>query len=236
MSDNNYRFNAPVAVSSNNRVNTSGRPIANPQFKTSLRIVQAIDAGATLQLSCSGTQFYFRFSTGILSVKPSGGAFADYQSGEGLNVPPENAFSLLQLKNNNSVAVVFELFAGFDGFIDNKLVLSQSINPNVVYPTYPTAGVATSVDINDISGQPFYDINGNQWYAISRVAILVSNVSSGTTILLLKKNGTNSGDPAIMAIFPLTSIRLDASGDYSLYDAGNVDCIVSEIYSAIAPT
>jgi len=154
-----------------------------------------------------------------------------------MNLDELNAFTMMEVRNNNSFVVVFELFVGFQGFIDNKLILSNSLYPQIAYPTYPTASAAAAVAINDLSGTKFTDINGGSWYALYRVAIVISNTDSGVTLNLQKAGAATSSGPAIVTIFPLTSIRIDVSGNYSLsIGGGNVNAIVSELYSALAAT
>lgn len=233
-----YAFNTPAVAEGDNRVNTSGQASKSIINKTSLRIANILQAANapvnnSLIITVPGTQFYFRVATGNILVRPRGGVFSAYGQGEGLNLARENAFAQLELKNPNNFPVVFELFIGFDGFIDNKLILAQSVFPNVPFPTNPTIA-ATNVNINDLSGTGFTDINGGKWYAIFRVAIVISNTDGGVTLFLQKKGSIVANGPSIAAIFPLTSIRLDASGDYALNTGGGViNALVSEIYSAI---
>lgn len=152
-----------------------------------------------------------------------------------MNLNDENAFAMIEVKNNNSFVIVFELFVGFQGFIDNKLILSQALYPQVAYPTYPTPNAAANVNINDISGTKFADINGVNYYALYRVAIVISNTDTGVTLLLQKAGSVVANGPAVMSIFPATSIRIDMSGNYCLNLGGaNINAIVSEIYSALA--
>lgn len=233
MSDG-YQFRPPVTSKNTNRVNTSGQP-GDVKWRTSLRLTNVIQAGQQIPVSVSGTQFYFVTATAKLAVQPSGGVFSDYGQGEGMNLSEENAFSSLQIKNNNSFPVVYDLFVGFQGFIDNKLILTNSLYPVVAKPTYPIASAAPVVDITDVSGSAFTDVNGNEWYALNRVAIVISNTSSGVTLLLQKADSTTSSDEAVIAIFPQTSIRFDLSGNYRLNLGGaNIDAIVSELYNVIS--
>jgi hypothetical protein len=231
-----YEFAPPSTARGDSRVTTQGEPPSTRQFKGSIRVANIIAPGDPLNIPTQGSQFYFRVCTGTLLVKESGGVYAPYGQGEGLNVSLDNAFDLLQLKNPNSFPVVFELFIGFSSFIDNKLILSSTVTPNVSYPTYPKASAAVKVNIPDLSGNAFKDINGKSWYAISRVAIFVSNIDSGVTLLLQEAETVIANDDAVLAIFPLTSIQYPVSGDYALsVGGGNVNAIVSEIYQALAP-
>lgn len=236
MADNDYQFRAPQTVKTTNRVNTGTRPAPGP-WKGSIRIANIVPAGSTVAFPCSGTQFYFRTLTAQIAARPNRGAFSDFNQGEGLNLDEADAFSLIEIRNDNAFPVVFEMHVGFQGFIDNKLIIADTLYPNVVRPTYPTPNAAATVDINDISGQAFTDINGNEWYALNRLAIIICNTDSGVTLLLQESGSVVANGPAIAAIQPLFSLNYPASGDYSLSVGGaNINAIVSEIYRAIPKT
>ena len=236
MADNEYQFRSPATVKTTNRVNTGTRPSPGP-WKGSLRIANIVLAGQTLPIPCSGTQFYFRTLSGPISARPNRGAFSDFSQGEGLNLDEQDAFSLIEIKNDNAFPVVFEMHVGFQGFIDNKLIIADSLYPNVVFPTYPTPSSAAVVNINDLSGQAFTDINGNEWYALNRLAIIICNTDTGVTLLLQEAGSIVANGPAIAAIQPTFSLNYPASGDYSLSLGGaNINAIVSEIYRAIPKT
>jgi len=231
----NYQFQPPPVASNTNRVNTSRQAPVSQRARGSLRYANIIQPGATLQVPCFGTQFYFRTATSDLFVRPNGGVFSQYGAGEGLQLDEVNTFSMLEIRNQNATAIVFELFVGFQEFIDNKLILASSLYPQVAYPTYPTANAATTVDIPDLSATKITDINGGQWYALYRVAIIVSNLDTGVTLLLQESGSVISNGPAICGIQPATAFRYDASGDYSINNGGgNINAIVSEIYTVIA--
>jgi len=236
MSNNNYQFQPPAVVYTTNRVNTSRQAPANIKSCSSLRYVNVIAAGDTLQISCYGTQFYFRTATAELLVRPlPGGVFSQYGVGEGLQLDESNTFSMVEVQNANAFPVVFELFVGFQGFIDNKLIIASSLYPQVAYPTYPTPNAATSVAINDLSATKFADINGSEWYALARVAIIISNLDTGVTMLLQESGSLVANGPAVAGIQPATSLRYDSSGDFSLNIGGAViNAVVSEIYTVIA--
>jgi hypothetical protein len=228
--------NVPVAQGSN-RANSSGIAMPSQKNRTSIVHSDIIPAGGSKQFAAPGTQFYLMFTTAPLQIRPSAGTFNTYAVGQGLQLTEENAFNSVEFKNTTANAVVFQIFIGFDNFIDNTLIVNTVTNPSVAYPTYSTPSAAASVAITDKSGTPFSDINGGSWYAVNRVAIVISNVDSGVTLLLQKANSVIASGPAIVAIFPLTSIRLDVSGNYVLHLGGaNINAIVSELYQAIAAT
>jgi len=236
MADNDYQFRSPATVKTTNRVNSGTKPSPGP-WKGSIRIANIVAAGQTLPIPCSGTQFYFRTLTGPILARPNRGAFSEFNQGEGLNINEDDAFSLIEIKNESALPVVFEMHVGFQGFIDNKLIIADSLYPNVVLPTYSTPSSAASVPINDVSGEAFTDINGGQWYALNRLAIIICNTDTGVTLLLQKANSVVANGPAIAAIQPTFSLNYPASGDYVLHLGGaNINAIVSEIYRAIPKT
>ncbi len=216
----------------NSRVNSSGIPL-NVKGQSSQKITNLIAAGSTFTVVAPGTSFYLMVSTNTLSIKPSGGVANNYKQGTGLDVGRENSFSMLEIKNNNAVSVVFQIFVGFDGYIDNQLVLASDTT-NVIYPTYPVASAAASLAITDRSGQAFVDINGLSFFAVKRVAILIGNPDSGVTFNLQKQGATAANGNAVLPVYPLTSLNLPIAGNYSLHvGGGNINAIVSEIYESL---
>lgn len=220
-----------------NRVNSSGRSLGTVKARTSLFVSNLIPAGGTLPVPVSGTSFYVTVATAPFLIRPSGGVFNTYDVGTGLDLEEINSFSLLEVSNPNAFPVVFQLFVGFDKFIDKRLILSQT-NLNVVArPTAPLPNTETAIEIDDISGQVFTDINGDEWYAIQRVALIISNTDGGVDLLLQESGSAVSNGPAIAAIFAKTSLRLEVAGDYSLsVGGGNINAVVSELYQAIPKT
>lgn len=242
MADNEYQFKSPASVNTTNRINTSGRSPRQQDWLGSIRVKNIVAAASggvsgTLQIPAFGTQFYFRVCTGTLHAKTKSTAFSPYDQGEGQNFAFDNAFDLIELRNDNAFPVVFELCISFAGFIDNKLIISSNTNFQFAYPTYKTPSSAAVVNINDLSGTKIADVNGNLWYTISRVAILVFNNDTGVTLLLQKKGSVVANDFAVGIIYPVTSIRFDFGGDYCLnVGGGNINAIVSEIYTGIPAT
>jgi hypothetical protein len=223
----------PVATGSN-RVNSSGASLGTVKARSSITINNIVPANSTLQVPATGTQFYVIIQTAPVAIRPSGGVFNVYEQGTGLQLEEINAFQLLEIKNDNAFPVVFSLFVGFDQFIDNRLILSATGEMLVARPTYPTASAGIAVDINDISGAAFTDINGNGWYALNREAIYVFNPAPGVPLLLQAAGSAISNGPAVAVIYPTTSLRYAASGDYSIsVGGGNINAIVSELYNAI---
>lgn len=220
-----------------NRVNSSGRALGTVKARTSLFVSNLIPAGGTLPIPVSGTTFYVTVATAPFNIRPSGGVFNTYDVGTGLELEEINSFSLLEVNNPNAFPVVFQLFVGFDKFVDKRLILSQTNLTVVAKPTYDTPNSAAAVAIDDISGQAFTDVNGNEWYAIQRVSIIVSNMDGGIDLLLQESGSVVSNGPAIAGIFAKTSLRLDVAGDYSLsVGGGNINAVVSELYQAIPKT
>lgn len=200
-------------------------------------INNVVPAGSSVPFPATGNTFYLLAASAPLQIRPSGGSFAEYRTGTGLDIVGENAFSQLELKNTTANPISFSLFVGFDGFIDNRVIVAGDISQQVAYPTYKQASTAAAVAINDLSGQKFTDVNGGQWYALNRVAIIVSNIDSGVTLLLQKAGSSTASGDSICGIFPLTSLNYPVSGNYSLsVGGGMINAIVSEIYNAIPAT
>lgn len=215
-----------------NRLNSQNAAPASPLSRGSRTITNVLPAGKTLQAPCYGSTFYVINSSGAINIKPQSGMWQTFYSGTGLGIPLENTFSLLEIQNPNSYAIAFEIFIGFDTYIDNRLVLVSSQNPIVAYPTYPVTNAANEIVIADLSGQEFTDANGNQWYALNRVAIVASNLSSGDVYIM--ENAAK--DKNVLALQPLQSFTIPLRGDYNINTGGggNIDAIVHEEYEAIA--
>jgi hypothetical protein len=223
----------PVAVNSN-LTNSQGKAPSSVLSKTTLTLSNVLTPGATLPIPATGTFFYVIAANAPLNIRPSGGVFNPYDVGTGLSVGLENAFQILEINNPSANNVAFTIFVGFDGYIDNRLILQQNTTPQIVFPTFPTPAAANVVNITDLSGQAFVDINGGKWYALSRVAMIICNVDGGVTLLLQKANSVVGNGPAIAAIQPLQSLNYPAQGNYRLHLGGaNINAIVSEIYYSI---
>lgn len=230
-------FVPPPVAGGNNRVNTQGVPLPDKRNRTSNTFNQTVAPGQVLPIPCTGTQFYVLFTSAPISIRPSRGTFNAYNTGQGLRLDDETAFNQIELQNTTANTIVVSVFVGYQDFIDQTLIINNVTNPNVVFPTYPTPSIAATININDLSGTQFTDINAKKWYAISRVAILIFNTDSGSTYLVQKSGSAVSNGPAIGAVFPLTAIRLDVSGNYTMATGGgNINVVVSEIYNAIPAT
>lgn len=217
----------------NNRINSQGRPPDNLRAKTSQIINNIVQPGTTLPVPAAGTQFYLLVATLPIEIRPSGGVFNMYSAGKGLNLLPQNAFELLEVRNTSAVAVVFSIFVGFDGYIDNTLILNTaSGEAQVVFPTYPVENADNDISILDLSGSVIADPNGDEWYAISRTAILLFNADTAAVYSVV--NMANNKTVALLQ--PVQALRLDFSGDYRIVEGGNINAIVSEIYQAIPKT
>ena len=218
----NYGQTTSAIVSGNQKANQSGRQVSIP-----------IAAGASVNIVSAGNEFYVIIATAPVNIRPDGGDFVLYQQGTG-NRLNKAQFYQLELQNPNAVPIAVSVWVGFDSFIDNRLIISNALTPTVAKPTQP-APTAASIAVNDVSGGVFTDINGNQWIAIQRVAILVFNTDSATTLYLQKAGATTASGPAIGVIYPLTPVRFDVAGNYSLSSGGGtIPAIVSELYIAVA--
>jgi hypothetical protein len=202
----------------------------------------AIPAGKTITQPAFGTRAYLVVATAAVNMRCRGrdygaGAFSIFAQGTGVGEPnAAEQFDVVDVQNFNAFAVVVSLWVGYADFIDNRLILDATINQAVTYPTQPTP-TATNIPIPDISGSQFVDINGKAWIAISRVAIIISNVSTGTTLLLQQFGSVVANGPAVLASPPGLPIAHNSSGNFCLNVGGaTIEAIVSEIYQAIPAT
>ena len=197
--------------------------------------------GFSTTIAGSGDMVYVVVATAPVNIRTRGNSgskgsstYATFTQGTGIRGQP---FDNVDLQNPNAVPIVVQVWTGLSSYIDNRLILANQAFPSVVYPTYPTANAAASVNFKDLSGGAFTDINGGLWYALYRLAIVICNIDGGTTFLLQKAGATGPDAPAIAAIYPLTSLTLPISGNYCLNVGGaNVNVIAHEIYTAIPQT
>lgn len=235
-------FAPPPSATTTNRVNTSGAALPDKRNRVSnvynVTVPAAVNGvPGVLPQVCTGTQFYVLYTSAPINIRPSKGSYNTYNIGQGLQLDNENAFSQVEFQNPTANPVVVSLFVGWQEFIDRTLILNNVTNPAVVYPTYPASGAAATININDLSGTTFTDINGKKWVAISRVAILIFNLDTGATYLVQKAGSAVSNGPAVGVSYPSTAIRLDITGNYTMATGGgNINAIVSEIYNAIPAT
>ena len=218
-------------------LNSSGAVLPVQRAQRSGVIPVLIPPGQTIPIAVAGTSFYVLQTSYALNIRVSGGVFNTYYGGTGEQYTDAQPFSGLEINNPSSVTISALIFVGFSTFIDKRLYLTANNIPQVTYPTFPIANAAANVNINDLSGTEFVDINGGNWYAVSRVSIIVSNMDTGVTYILQKAGSIISGGAGIAGIFPQTSLNYPASGNYCLNVGGaNINCIVSEIYMAIPGT
>lgn len=192
-----------------------------------------------ITLPAAGSQFRVLASSANVAITPyrggSTGAQNSFGIGQGCKVA--NGFENLIVANYNTFPVVASLWVGFDDFINDQLILAVSAYQPVAYPTNPVLNATANINIQDLSGQTFTDINGQIWGAIQRLAILIFNQDAGNTYLLRKYGATGSpgSGPAIAAIPPSPlPLQLQFTGNYTINNGGeNLNIIVSEIYYAI---
>jgi len=213
--------------------------------RTSRQIPVAVPAGVLVNgqitpgefsITQSGSRFYVLATSAPVEIQAqrAGSIGAANTFGTGQGMPVADTFESLVVRNKTLFPIVALIWVGFDNFINDQLILLSSNFAQVCYPTYPLANAASVVNIPDLTGQPFTDINGKRWGALSRVCILVFNVDGGVVINLQKATATAANGVAVGACFPLTPTRFDFSGDYRFQLGGaNINLIVSEIYNAI---
>lgn len=158
--------------------------------------------GANIPVARPGTTFYVTFCSLPVSIRPAGGLFNTYVQGTGIELLPQNAFDRLEVTNNNSVTVSFQLFIGFDRFVDKRLYLPQELDNVAVDKNY------SGGEIFDLSGQQFssfVNIDGSipvtngvspQYIAIKRTSLKIfNNTTVGTvkTLILTQSGYTPTG-------------------------------------------
>jgi hypothetical protein len=221
-----------------NRLNNSGAPSVTGPSRTAQIISTAIAPGQNLTYAVSGSNFYLIASTAPLAIRPRGGLYNNFTTGKGQVVDEANLFNQLEVLNNTPNSVVFSLFVGFGGYIDNTLILNTSMR-QAVYPTAPVVSVGNIIKIPDLSGMPFVDINGNTMLALSRTGIYISNYDIASTYSLESLNPVQYSLPnsRVLAVAPQTDVVYPVAGDFRIWiPASTINAVVSEVYSAIAPS
>lgn len=202
----------------------------------------ALTPGQTITQPAFGTRAYLVIATAAVNMRVRGkeygaGAYAEYAQGTGIGeVDQWNQFDVVDVQNFNSFPVVVSLWVGFADFIDNRLILTQSTIPSITYPTQSTSG-ATNIAIPDLSGGPFFDLQGNKWLALYRIAIIISNLDPSTPLLLQEFGSVVANGPAVLNIPPTTDIQHPSAGNFTInIGGGAINAIVCELYAAIPAT
>ena len=220
-----------TAVGSN-RTNLTGVNLPSAENRTSQQYTNALLANQTYQVALPGTTFYLGYTSSPVNIRPRGGVFNSYSQGTGIKL--EKGFTSLEIQNPNNIPVLVQLFVGFDEFIDNRLIVDTTAQPLVAIPRCSTASSLTYIDCSDLSAQAVTDINGGTWYAISREALYIFNPDTGITLLLQLSGANSSSGASVAVIYPLTTLRYPATGDYSLSLGGaTINAIVSDVYYAL---
>jgi hypothetical protein len=201
--------------------------------RSSQVITTIIPANGSIPVFQAGKEFYLSLATAAVDIIPNKGPTSRYTQGTGLIVDDSNLFNQLQVSNPNSFSVVISLFVGFGGYVDNRTTLFNPLISNVIVPTYPTAASLGTVPILDKTGTAIVDINGNNFLALARNGIYVSNIDLASVYNICDHA---TGLLVALAVQPQTEIVFPASGDLQIsVPAGTVNAIVSEIYSAVRP-
>lgn len=211
------------------------RPGVVPQVgenRSSQIITTIIPANGVTPVDQAGTTFYLPLATGTVYIKPSSGSQNQYTQGTGERAM-QNPFTRLEIQNKNPFNVIISIFVGFGDYIDNRAILYNPLVSNIVYPTYPVPNAAGNILIPDLSGGAFIDLNGNNFLALSRVAVYISNLDTGLTYTLTDTAATKS----VLAVPPGTDIVFPVNGNLRIHvPSGVVNALVSEVYSSVTPT
>lgn len=202
------------------------------QIITTIIPAQVGNVPGVTPIDQAGITFYLPLATGTVYIKPSNGSENQYTQGTGERAL-QNPFTRLEVRNRNPFNVIISIFVGFGDYIDNRAILYNPLISNIVYPTYAIANTLGNLLIPDLSGGALNDLNGTQFLALSRIGIYVSNLDLGVTYNLVNTANTKS----VLAVPPSTDIVFPVNGNLRItVPAGNINALVSEVYSAILPT
>jgi hypothetical protein len=219
----------------NNQVNAAGVLELTGNSRAGQIINGSIAANTTLNFPVSGASFYFIALSAPISARPRGGVFALYTQGTGQRVDPKNLFDVIELANPTALPIAYSMFVGFGDYIDNRVIIANGLTFNAVNNTYGTTGSLATITIPDLAGSPFTDVNGRNWIALRRSALLMFNLDLATVQLLQRGLPAAIGGPVIAAVQPQTSITLQIDGNfrYTVNNSAMVDAYVSEVYESI---
>lgn len=229
------RNRGALSLPSSNRVNQTGLIIGSPENRASQAFTNVVLANSTESIPLPGNNFYFAYASAPVNVRPNKGIYNTYATGTGLEL--EQGFTNLEIQNPTNNPILYQIFVGFDKFIDKRVIIDQSTMSLVAFPTYPVSNASGIINIVDLSAQAFTDINGGLWYAVSREGIYVFNPDAGVTLNLQAAGAVGSGGPSIGVVYPTTTLRMGVCGDYSISTGGgNINAIVSEVYYSLPRT
>ncbi len=198
--------------------------------RTSQIVTSIVPASGWLSVNQAGSKFYLVVATAELAIKPNNGSENKYVQGTGIACEELNYFANLQIRNPNPFPVIFQLFVGFGDYIDNRLIV---YDPTVIQAPYSTSGipnVANEILIPDLSGQAILGVNGEQYLALNRIAVYVSNVDNGDAYDIFNTDQ----DKTLLTVQPLTNVVYPANGAMSMkIPSGNINATVSEIYNVL---
>jgi hypothetical protein len=148
----------------------------------------------TVPLNVTGDTFYFVSTTAVISVKEQNGNSTPYYTGTGRRLAEGDSFNLLQLQNFNPFPVAVQIFIGFGGYIDNRL-LPLNGNSQVGIPgTENNIAAAASLTIPDniplLSVVDAIAYAALPWVLLQRTAIQISNFSA-TQFVEINQSITN---------------------------------------------
>lgn len=217
----NFLPSAPPAIGSDRSsqiVTTILTPVGTP--------------GAKYPISQAGNNFYLVLATNTVSVKTDKGIENNYTQGTGLENPSD--FKWVEIGNPTPYNIVVSIFVGFGGYIDNRLIVADPLVSSVTVLTYGVPNALNEVDVIDKTAQAIVDQNGNNFLALSRVAIYVSNLDTGVTYFIWNSAKTGSA----LAIAPAMNGVYGAGGNFVVAPngVGLVNALVSEVYMAVRPT
>lgn len=191
---------------------------------------------AEQQIIAPGSKFYVITASAQINIQPvrAGNIGISNPFGVGQGQPVTGGYEFLTVRNYNSFPVVALVWVGFDDFINNQMVIASTVNQAVTFPTQ-SLPTSTQININDLSGTAFLDINGKKWYAIQRQAIIISNLDTGVSLLLQKAGSAVANGAAVLLCPVAIPVEHRSGGNFTISTGGaTINAIVSEIYLAFA--
>lgn len=188
--------------------------------------VDTVPANGRKHIDAQGDHFYFTECNGTLRVSTDQTADAPYSVGEGEQIFGGREFRRIILRNLSSEDVAFELFAGRNRRIDNRLNVVDGRLASVerVMPNSTEIVVSNQTQILNAGTLVFNGVpTGNQ---IQRKSLIVTNEHPNNA--LDWGDGTNIGGK----IFAGHNIELEVAGSITIGNTsgGDITCKFTEIW------
>jgi len=192
-----------------------------------------------------GSYFYVKLTSAAIQIRLPGGSWSSYLTGDHIQVEKENAWQRLEIQNANPNPLAAAIFVGWDTFGTDRLILQSPENPQIIFPKYASSaglynaatglwdasGSAEYVDVVDLSGQLIVDTSGNQWLAIQRVGLIITNETNNWFPIIAYEARANGNEFTSCPTQQITLLPI--SGSVTIHPGTDNTCKISEIYSVI---